>query len=164
MGDWAEVAECFTPKNNSEGGCGSIIFVHERIGPAEEEACFDDCIKVNVQYMLTGWVERRVVLTRVHVVPFALKRPIAVRDLRPRARWVVKSASTDKLGMSRDATEPSDISEERTAVEWLKFGLSSRRHEKFGWLRDSLRSIGKIGDGMEEIWDRILHDYKEQLA
>ena len=89
VGDWVEVAECFTPGNNSEGGCGPVIFVHEGIDPAEEEACFDDCIKVDVQYMLTGWVERRVVLTRVHVMPFALKQPIAVRDLRPRVGGVV---------------------------------------------------------------------------
>ena len=54
--------------------------------------------------------------------------------------------------------------EERTAVEWLKCGLSSRRHEKYGWLIDSLRSIGKIGGGVEEMWERVLHDDKEQLA
>ena len=104
-------------------------------------------VRVDVQYMLTGWVERWIVLTRVHVVPFSLKQLIAARDLRPREGGVVKSSSANQLGLIRDASESSDIGDERTVVGWLKFGLSSRNHEKFGWLRGSLRSIGKIGEG-----------------
>ena len=52
----------------------------------------------------------------------------------------------------------------RTAVEWLKFGLESRRHKKRGWLKECLRSSSLFGPSENDVWRRVINDYKSQLA
>ena len=52
----------------------------------------------------------------------------------------------------------------RSTIEWLKFGLQSRRHEKKGWLREALTSSGLLGPSEGDLWRRLISDYKSQLA
>ena len=52
----------------------------------------------------------------------------------------------------------------RSAVGWLKLGLQSRRHETRGWLRKLLRSEGLLGTTDADVWQRVMSDYKSQLA
>lgn len=42
-------------------------------------------------------------------------------------------------------------------VEWLKFGLKSRRHEKRGWLRDTLRKEGLLQEGILRLKTTLPH-------
>ena len=109
---------------------------------------------VDVKYMLTGWVENQIPLTRLHNVPFVLKEPISRKDLRPRQQ---------KCDRSQDSlTQVSDP--RRTPVEWLKYGLESRRHEKRGWLKEALQSSSLLGRSENDVWRRVISDYKSQLA
>ena len=52
----------------------------------------------------------------------------------------------------------------KTPLEWLKFGLSSRTHEKPGWLKDKLLYHNLLEGNVESLWKRIISDYKCQLA
>jgi hypothetical protein len=52
----------------------------------------------------------------------------------------------------------------KSPLEWLKSGLSSRAHEKPGWLRDKLLQLNLLEANNEALWKRVLSDYKCQLA
>lgn len=73
VGDWVEVQEDYTPGRCSEGGLGSIIHIHHGLDPEEYELMVEECSLVDVKYMLTGWVEKKIPLTRLHSVPFSIK-------------------------------------------------------------------------------------------
>jgi hypothetical protein len=53
---------------------------------------------------------------------------------------------------------------DRSPLEWLKHRLSSRTHEKRGWLRDKLLHHNLLEPNDESLWKRILSDYKCQLS
>ena len=74
VGDWVEVQEGYSPGRCSEGGLGSIIHIHHGAGPEESGLVVEGCSLVGVKYMLTGWVERKVPLTRLLCVPFSIKK------------------------------------------------------------------------------------------
>ena len=75
VGDWVEVTEDYSPGRCLEEGLGSIIAVHRGAEGSGENAdvTIDGCSSVDVKFLLTGWVEKNVPLTRLHSVPFALK-------------------------------------------------------------------------------------------
>ena len=154
VGDWVEVEEDYSPGRCSEGGVGSIIRIHRGADPDQSDLMLEESTVVDVKYMLTGWVENQIPLTRLHNVPFVLKEPISRKDLRPRQQ---------KCDRSQDSlTQVSDP--RRTPVEWLKYGLESRRHEKRGWLKEALQSSSLLGRSENDVWRRVISDYKSQLA
>ena len=69
------MAEDYSPGRCSEGGIGSITCVHRGSEKNNDHAdvMMEECSSVDVQYVLTGWVEKDVSLIRLHAVPFTLK-------------------------------------------------------------------------------------------
>ena len=64
----------YSPSLCSDGGMGNINQVHrgcEGIS-VNTDVAVEDCSLVDVQYVLTGWVEKNIPLTRP-AVPFAWK-------------------------------------------------------------------------------------------
>jgi hypothetical protein len=57
-----------------------------------------------------------------------------------------------------------DAPPQRTPIEWLQYGLASRRHEKRGWLRKVLIHHQLLKDTKDGLWKRVLSDYKCQQA
>ncbi len=54
--------------------------------------------------------------------------------------------------------------EKHTPLGWLKWGLTTRRHEKKEWLAETLIENGELIEGKEALWKRVLSDYRCQLA
>jgi hypothetical protein len=54
--------------------------------------------------------------------------------------------------------------EKRTPLGWLKWGLTTRKHEKKGWLAETLLANGDLVPGEAALWQRVLSDYRCQLA
>ncbi len=75
---------------------------------------------VDVHYLVFNTKERRVLLVRVVEIPMPYKL------LEPTLRARKPSTSTRK---DQHKAVPN-----KTSLEWLKFGLESRRHERAGWL------------------------------
>ena len=73
VGDWVEVQEDYAPGRCSEGGLGTITTIHRGVDPEECDVLLEEASLVDVKYMLTGWVERQIPLTRLHAVPFVIK-------------------------------------------------------------------------------------------
>ncbi len=47
----------------------------------------------------------------------------------------------------------------RTRIEWLEYGLQSRKHETKGWLLNELRTHNVLRDTKAALWARVLSDY-----
>ena len=62
----------YSPGRCSEGGMGTIKQVHRGCEGTSGNAdvTMEDCSLVDVQYVLTGWVEKNIPLTRLTAVPF----------------------------------------------------------------------------------------------
>ncbi len=54
--------------------------------------------------------------------------------------------------------------EKRTPLGWLKWGLTTRKHETKGWLAETLLTNGELIEGEDALWKRVLSDYRCQLA
>jgi hypothetical protein len=54
--------------------------------------------------------------------------------------------------------------EKHTPLGWLKWGLTTRKHEKKGWLAEVLLENGELLPGDDALWKRVLSDYRCQLA
>jgi hypothetical protein len=54
--------------------------------------------------------------------------------------------------------------EKRTPLGWLKWGLTTRKHEKKGWLAETLLANGELLEGEAALWKRVLSDFHCQLA
>ena len=52
----------------------------------------------------------------------------------------------------------------RTNLEWLQYGLASRRHTKHGWLKSALIEKDLLKDDRELIWQRVIEDYRYQIS
>ena len=65
----------YSPGRCSEGGMGNIKQVHRGCEGTSGNAdvTMEDCSLVDVQYVLTGWVEKNIPLTRLTAVPFTWK-------------------------------------------------------------------------------------------
>ncbi len=63
----------------------------------------------------------------------------------------------------RKQQKPIDVYQKpppnRTRLEWLEYGLQSRRHETKGWLKDELQTHKVLVDTKEALWARALSDY-----
>jgi hypothetical protein len=53
---------------------------------------------------------------------------------------------------------------DKTPLQWLESGLKSRSHEKRGWLKDKLLTLGLMEATDEALWQRVMSDYKCQLS
>ena len=83
VGDWVEVTADYTPGRCSDGGLGAIVVVHRGAEGSEDNAdvTLEECSSVDVKFLLTGWVEKNVQLTRLHAVPFVLKVVLSIAAL-----------------------------------------------------------------------------------
>ncbi len=57
-----------------------------------------------------------------------------------------------------------DAPPQRQPLEWLQYGLASRRHEKCEWLRRLLIDYELLKDTKVDLWKRVLSDYRCQQA
>jgi len=48
---------------------------------------------------------------------------------------------------------------DRTSIEWLEYGLLTRKHETKGWLLNELRTHNVLLDSKAALWARVLSDY-----
>jgi hypothetical protein len=88
-------------------------------------------------------------MTRLTVVPM----PFKARGVTLRKRNVVDAPTSVVV----------KYIVKHTPLEWLKLGLTSRRHEKKGWLRQMLLDNNELHPTDEEmLWNRVISDFKCQ--
>jgi hypothetical protein len=140
-----EVACEYAPGTCSDGGVGFIGAI---------ETNEDGRISCTVSYILDKRLEKWVDPARIVVTIMPYKD------------------TTSSKRNKRDAVEyqpevlPDRVYEppQKSAIEWLEFGLKSRTHEKLGWLKDKLLKYNLIEATEEALWKRVLSDYKCQLS
>jgi hypothetical protein len=152
VGSWVEVLYEYAPEICSDGGVGEVIAIRN------DEAGVTWC---NVAYVLDKRIEKDVHQSRITVTVMPYKDLTSGK----RTKRGVPSKNDDVLpdGVRRHRpTEPEGPS--KSPLEWLKSGLSTRAHEKPGWLRDKLLSLNLLEASNEALWKRVMSDYKCQLA
>ena len=149
VGDWVDVEADYSPGLCSDGGYGCVIGLHTQ---ATVGAPLGVTITaVDVHFLMYSRKERGIDLSRVVVVPMPFKGPKVVLRQRP-----------DKVSTSQAALKPPPV---KSSMEWLKYGLSTRRHEKPGWLKDALVENNILpADDKVALWNRVLLDYQCQLS
>ncbi len=113
VGDYVDVAYDYMPGTCSDGGIGvitALINLHDN--PALRDP---DKLYATVKYIIGGRVEHSIEMYRLTVVhmPFKDKRVML------RAQKVEKESNA-----------VAKLTLKHTPLEWLKLGLSSRKHEK----------------------------------
>jgi hypothetical protein len=152
VGSWVEVLYEYAPGICSDGGVGEVIAI--RKNEAGEAWC-------NVAYVLDKRIEKDVHQSRITVTVMPYKDLTSGK----RTKRLVPAKTDDVLpdGVRRHRpTEPEGPN--KSPLEWLKSGLSTRAHEKPGWLRDKLLSLNLLEASKEALWKRVMSDYKCQLA
>jgi hypothetical protein len=59
----------------------------------------------------------------------------------------------------REANSIEKPPPDRIRIEWLEYGLQTRKHETKGWLRNELSRHKILGDTKAALWARVLSDY-----
>ena len=144
VGDWVEVTYDYEPGTCSDGGIGIITrLIETDNGPDTEKN-----LGATVQYILDNRKEHGVSMRRLTAIPMPYKSDVI---LRPRK---IKQA----------AKNFEKFVEKRTPLGWLKWGLTTRKHEIKGWLAETLVANGELVPGEGALWRRVLSDYRCQLA
>jgi hypothetical protein len=109
-----------------------------------------DQLFATVKYIIGTRVEHSTDMKRLTVVPM----PFKASGVTLRKRKVVEApAKVVKSALKR------------TPLEWLKLGLSSRNHEKKGWLRELLIENNELHPTDEAmLWKRVISDFKYQKS
>jgi hypothetical protein len=145
VGDWVEVAYEYMPGTCSDGGIGVIT----RLMTTDEGIWTVLTLFATVRYVLDNRKEHSVTMDRLTIIPMPFKTTKV--NLRPRVT-------------TQAPKHFAKIVEKRTPLGWLKWGLTSRKHETKGWLGKTLVDNGELIDGEELLWRRVLSDYRCQLA
>ena len=116
VGDWVEVLYTYAPGLCSDGGIGEIYDI--KYGEDGKPRC-------NVSYILDRRIEVDIDPARIIVTIMPYKDNTSSQ----RVKRVVSTVEVELLE-SRTYVAPL-----KTPLEWLKSGLSSRTHEKPGWLK-----------------------------
>ncbi len=148
IGDWVEVSYNYMPGTCSDGGIGAITAL---INVSDDpELRIPDELYATVRYVIGNRVEHSVDMKRLTVVPMPFKATSV--NLRKRHASPAKTTA-----------EPIPVIVKRTPLEWLKLGLSTRRHEKKGWLRQQLIDNNELHPSDEEVlWKRVISDFRCQ--
>lgn len=162
VGSWVQVIYDYSPGTCSDGGIGVVVHVTPAVDPEDADALLEDCMTVDVKYLMFGRTEQKIPLTRITIINVPFKQGGSTRtSLRPRSN---DGSVERKQGTERDEESGFVAEQSKSPLEWLKFGLASRRHEKKGWLRDVLVKEGQLADDNESLWERVVSDHKCQLA
>ncbi len=146
VGDWVNVESEYLPGTCSDGGIGVItLLINLSDDPAVREP---DKLYATVKYIIGTRVEHSIDTKRLTVVPM----PFKSRSVTLRKRNVVEAPAAVVKGNVK-----------QTPLEWLKLGLTSRKHEKKGWLRQLLIDNNELHPTDEEmLWKRVVSDFKCQ--
>ncbi len=141
VGDWVEVIYEYEPGTCSDGGIGVITRLVET---DNEPGSVVTSLFATVQYVLDNRKEHGVSMDRLTIIPMPFKSDVT---LRPRTKQQAPK-NFEKLV------------EKRTPLGWLKWGLTTRKHEKKGWLAETLLANGELAEGEAALWQRVLSDYR----
>ena len=144
IGDWVEVLYEYMPGTCSDGGIGIIT----RLVATGEDNSLDKLF-ASVKYVLDNRVEHSINFDRLTIVP----RPYKTGEVTLRTR---KKAPVP--------VQFKRVVEKHTPLGWLKWGLTTRKHEKRGWLAEALLQSGELLPGDDALWKRMLSDYRCQTA
>jgi hypothetical protein len=149
-GDWVQIASDYTPGICSDGGVACVTAVH-----CGEEQCplipeRKIVLEVDVHYLIYGRRERGVLVSRLTVIPM----PYTSAQMPLRKR--VRHKHVDIVHI--------DSPPQRQPLEWLQYGLESRRHEKRGWLKQLLIYYELLKDTKEDLWKCVFSDDRCQQA
>ena len=151
VGDWVEIEPDYSPGICSDGGAACVLGIHTEPTNVVGGSVANIITAVDVHFLVFNTKERRVLLERVVVIPMPYK--MHKPNLRVR-----------KSGTSTSTVVPK-AAPDRTSLEWLKYGLESRRHEKEGWLLLKLEELNILpANNKSAKWARVLTDYHCQLA
>jgi hypothetical protein len=146
VGDYVEVLCEYAPGTCSDGGIGYIMSM---------DTDEDGHVFSTVSYVLDSRIETKIECNRITVTPMPYK------DVAASTRSKNAVAATNQVELMPDRVYAVP---ERSPLEWLKYGLSTRTHEKRGWLREKLLHHNLLEPNDESLWKRILSDYKCQLS
>ena len=145
VGDWVEVLYTYSPGLCSDGGIGEIYEI--KYGEDGKARC-------NVSYIIDRRIELDIDPSRLTVTIMPYKDNTS-------SKRVKRAVSTVEVELVESRTYSVPV---KTPLEWLKSGLSSRTHEKPGWLKEKLLHHNLIEGNLESLWKRIISDYKCQLS
>ena len=149
VGDWVEVEPEYSPGMCSDGGVGCVLGLHKEQCTAVGSDSPTIITAVDVHFLVFNTKERRVLLNRVVVVPMPYKMDKPTLRVRANTTCV------------RQPKAPP----QKTSLEWLKYGLETRRHEKEGWLLQLLEEHNILpANNKIAKWSRVMTDYNCQLA
>jgi hypothetical protein len=142
VGDWVEVLYEYAPGTCSDGGIGEVFQI------TVDDAGITWC---SVAYVLDKRIEKEIHQSRITITMMPYKDATTTKRGK---------RSVDSWELPNRVIEPPN----KTPLEWLKTGLSSRAHEKRGWLKDKLLQHNLMEANQEALWQRVISDYKCQLA
>jgi hypothetical protein len=120
----------YLPGTCSDGGIGVITrLVTTDIGPGTVSTIF-----ATVQYVLDNRKEHGVAMDRLTIIPMPFKTSEV--KLRPRTKQSQQAPNNFKK-----------LVEKHTPLGWLKWGLTTRKHERKGWLKETLLANGELIEG-----------------
>jgi hypothetical protein len=143
--DWVEVLYEYAPGTCSDGGIGEIFQNWMKL------ALITWC---DVAYVLDHCIEKYINQSRITVTMMPYK------DATSTKRGQRTNTKHGEEDIQSRIIEPPN----KTPLEWLKSGLSSRTHEKSGWLKEKLLQHHLMEANAESLWKRVISDYKCQLA
>jgi hypothetical protein len=146
VGDWVNVEYEYLPGTCSDGGIGVITSL---INLCDDPTARDpDQLYAAVKYIIGNRVEHSIDMKRLTIVPM----PFKSRGVTLRKRAVLQPP-----GVVVKCTV------KHTPLEWLKLGLTTRKHEKKGWLRQLLIDSNELHPSDEDLlWKRVISDFKCQ--
>ena len=152
VGSWVEVLYEYAPGLCSDGGVGEVFAI--RLDRAGEAWC-------DVSYVLDKRIEKDVHQSRITVTVMPYKDLTSTTRTKRVANATDGSVLPEGVRRHRPTETEAPI---KSPLEWLRWGLTSRVHEKPGWLKDKLLSLNLLEATNEGLWKRVMSDYKCQLA
>ena len=160
VGDCVEVEHSYAQGFCSAGGIGIVIklnaALHDGTGG---DFLLEECATYDVEYIVEKTIEYDVPLTRMTIIPMPYVNPTG-RTLRSQS-----SSKSDALVGSGDPQDGVGNEELlRTNLEWLQYGLTTRRHEKMEWLKSILIEKDLLQEDKSLLWQRVMEDYRCQVS
>ena len=155
IGDCVEVEHSYAQGFCSAGGIGFVIKKNAALHDGSTgDLLLEECATYGVEYIVEKNIEYNITLTRMTTIPI----PYVSSNSR-----ILRSQSTRRSDrLVNSGKSPDGLV--RTNLEWLQFGLTTRRHEKKGWLRSILIERDLLMDNKSALWLRVVEDYRCQVS
>ena len=110
----------------------------------------EECVTYDAEFIVEKSVRYCVPLTRITLIPVPC---ISSNSRTLRSQTSSRSTAEENVGSPNHELD-EDFT--RTNLEWLQFGLTTRRHAKKGWLKSVLIEKDLLKDDKRLLWQRAM--------